>query len=386
MIDALVIGAGPAGLMAAEMLAAGGRHVTLCEAKPTPARKFLMAGKSGLNLTKNEAADTFKGRYGCEELAPMLSAFGPEAVVDWARGLGQEVFTGTSGRVFPVAMKASPLLRAWLSRLDGQGVELRTRWRWTGFASGGFAFETPGGREVLQPRVTVLALGGASWPRLGSDAAWVPWLRAMGVPVASFRPANAGLSVDWSKHMERYFGSPVKGAELLAGGLRDRGEFVISTRGIEGGAVYGVSAVVRDGAELALDLVPGHSRAEVSGRLASGPGKDTTANWLRKALKLDAVKMALLQEWGRPLPRGGDLARLVKALPVRHRGPRPLEEAISSAGGISWEGVSTALELNILPGVFVAGEMLDWEAPTGGYLLTACLATGRWAGLAAAGR
>ncbi len=384
MTDALVIGAGPAGLMAAEALAAAGRRVLVCEAKPSPARKLLMAGKSGLNLTRDEPRATFLAQYGVDWLRPMIEAFGPDEVMDWARGLGQEVFTGSSGRVFPVAMKASPLLRAWLARLAAAGVELRTRWRWAGFEGAGLAFDTPRGRQVLRPAVTVLALGGASWPRLGSDAAWVPWLAARGVTITPFRPANMGFMVAWSDPMTRHFGTPVKGAALVAGGQRERGEFVISSRGIEGGGVYAVSRAVREGAALTLDLAPGRSLAEVTGRLAKRPGRETLANWLRKALRLDPVKIALLQEWGRPLPKGDRLARLVKALPVRHQGPRPIAEAISSAGGIAHEALAGTLELRALPGVFAAGEMLDWEAPTGGYLLTACLATGLWAGRAAA--
>ncbi|WP_347313562.1 TIGR03862 family flavoprotein [Defluviimonas sp. SAOS-178_SWC] len=372
--------------MAAEALAAAGRRVVVCEAKPSPARKFLMAGKSGLNLTKDEARPAFLDHYDADWLRPILEGFGPEAVMDWAWRLGQEVFTGSSGRVFPVAMKASPLLRAWLARLGQAGVELRTRWRWAGFEDGGLVFDTPEGRQVLRPNVTVLALGGASWPRLGSDAAWVPWLAARGVGIAPFRPANMGFRVEWSAPMERFFGQPVKGAALIAGTQVERGEFVISVRGIEGGGVYAVSRAVRDGAVLELDLLPGRSLLEVAGRLAKGPGKETVANWLRKALKLDPVRIALLQEWGRPLPKGDALARLIKALPVRHSGPRPIEEAISSAGGITRESLTDRLELTALRGVFVAGEMLDWEAPTGGYLLTACLATGLWAGRAAAVR
>lgn len=382
--DALVIGAGPAGLMAAEALAAAGRRVVICEAKPSPARKFLMAGKSGLNLTKDEPFADFAARYDTDWLRPMLEAFGPDAVMDWARGLGQEVFAGSTGRVFPVAMKASPLLRAWLVRLAGAGVALRTRWRWAGFEKDGLAFETPEGRQILHPAVTVLALGGASWARLGSDAAWVPWLAAKGVDIAPFKPANMGFRVEWSGHMARFFGAPVKGVALHAGGQVERGEFVISARGIEGGGIYAVSRAVREGAALTLDLVPERSLAEVAGRLAPGPGKETIANWLRKTLKLDPARIALLQEWRRPLPKDERLARLVKALPARHAGPRPLDEAISAAGGIRRTALSKDLELKAIPGMFACGEMLDWEAPTGGYLLTACLSTGLWAGREAA--
>ncbi len=383
-IAALVIGAGPAGLMAAEALAAAGLAPIVAEAGARPGRKFLMAGKSGLNLTRIEPEADFVARYGAPWLAPMLAGFGPDAVSAWAERLGQPVFTGSTGRVFPKAMKASPLLRAWLARLGAAGAELRARWRWVGFEGADFAFETPTGRRLLRPAVTVLALGGASWARLGSDAAWVPYLAARGVQIAPFRPANMGFAVDWSAHMARHFGQPVKNVALLAGDQRERGEWVISARGIEGGGVYAIASAVRDGAVLSLDLVPEIGADELARKLARPRGKDTAANWLRKVLRLDPVKLALLQEWGRPLPEGAALAARLKALPVPHSGPRPLDEAISTAGGIAVAGLSEGLELRALPGVFACGEMLDWEAPTGGYLLTACLATGRWAGQAAA--
>ena len=387
MTDALVIGAGPAGLMAAEALAAAGRRVVIAEAKPSPARKLLMAGKSGLNITHDDPAEGFAGHYSAGWLAPMLAGFGPAEVMDWCRGLGQEVFTGSSGRVFPQAMKASPLLRTWLRRLEGAGAVLHIRWRWTGWQDGALAFDTPEGSRLERPAVTVLALGGASWPRLGSDAAWVPWLEGQGIPVTPFRPANMGFSVDWSDKMVLLFGTPVKGVALVAGNQRERGEFVISARGIEGGGVYAVSAAVRDGAPLTLDIAPTRSLAEVAGRLTRPRGKETVANWLRKALRLDPVKIALLQEWGRPLPADpARLAQLIKALPVRHSGPRPIAEAISTAGGIPRAALTEGLELAALPGTFACGEMLDWEAPTGGYLLTACLATGLHAGRAAAAK
>lgn len=382
-VEALVIGAGPAGLMAADALAGAGHRVIVAEAKPSPARKFLMAGKSGLNLTKDEDAAGFAAHFSTSRIAPMLAGFGPGQVMEWARGLGQEVFIGTSGRVFPVAMKGSPLLRGWLARLAGQGVALRMRWRCTGTDAGAFTFETPEGAVRITARRTVLALGGASWPRLGSDAAWVPWLQATGVRVAPFRPANMGFTVAWSPHMAAHSGQPVKGVTLIAGSRRVRGECVITARGIEGGGVYAVSDLVRDGADLALDLLPDLAVADVAARLARARPGDSLANRLRKALGLDPVKVALVMEWGRPLPAGQALAALLKTLPVRHAGPRPLAEAISSAGGIRWDSLSADLELTCLPGVFACGEMLDWEAPTGGYLLTGCLATGLWAGRAA---
>lgn len=380
MSFALVIGAGPAGLMAAEALASAGRKVVIAETKPSPARKLLMAGKSGLNLTKDEPPEIFAGKFSPHWLAPMLATFGPTEAQTWARDLGQDLFTGSSGRVFPKAMKASPLLRAWLQRLADAGVELRTRWRWQGFEGDALVFDTPHGRQTLTPSATVLALGGASWPRLGSDTAWVPWLVEKGVPIAPFRAANVGFQVDWSRQMSRFFGQPVKGTALTAAGQTDRGEFIISRHGLEGGGIYAVSAAVRDGAALSLDLVPEWDMTEVAARLASGPGKATVANWLRKTLRLDPIRLALLQEWGRPLPTAPALATLIKTLPVRHTGPRPMDEAISTAGGVMQSGLTAGLELRALPGIFACGEMLDWEAPTGGYLLTGCLATGLWAG------
>lgn len=384
--DALVIGAGPAGLMAAETMARAGLRVQVAEAKPSVGRKFLMAGKSGLNLTMNVAPDRLVPAYGgaADRLAPMLTAFDAQAVMDWAEGLGQPLFTGSTGRVFPRAMKASPLLRAWLGRLGGLGVRITPRWRWTGWDGAGARFDTPGGAVTLAPRVTVLAMGGASWARLGSDGAWAA---ALGAPVTPFRPANAGLSVDWSPQMARHFGTPVKGARLMAGALSNRGEFVISKRGLEGGGIYAVFSAVRDGAPLTLDLLPDRDLAWIAARLSRPRGKATLSNHLRKALALDPARLALLQEFApRPLPGGEALDRLVKFLPVAHAGPRPLDEAISTAGGLAWEALDDTLMLTARPGTYAAGEMLDWEAPTGGYLLTACLATGRWAGVHAATR
>ncbi|MFD1483183.1 TIGR03862 family flavoprotein [Paracoccus nototheniae] len=380
--------------MAAEMLMAPGRRVVVAEAMPTPARKFLMAGKSGLNLTRVQPLPEFArviagGTGGCLPPDPRgylwtnAGAFGPEAVMDWAEGLGVTLFTGSTGRVFPVGMKASPLLRAWLARLQGGGVQLRSRWRWVGVEDG-FAFATPEGARVVRPRVTVLALGGASWPRLGSDGAWMPVLAGAGVDVAPFRPANMGLRVAWSGPMARMFGAAVKGTAIRAGGQVSRGEWVIGAGGIEGGGIYAVAAAIRDGAVAEVDLAPDLAPGALAARFAQPRGRLSLGNWLRRVIG-DPVKVALLLEWGQPLPRdpAGWAAR-AKALPVRHDGPMGLDRAISSAGGIQAGALTPDLELRAWPGVFAAGEMLDWEAPTGGYLLTTCLATGRRAGQAAA--
>ncbi len=385
--DAVVIGGGPAGLMAAGELAAAGHSVLLVEAKPSLGRKFLMAGKSGLNVTKDEPLAQLLTHYGdaSETLTPMISAFDASAIQDWAQGLGQALFTGSTGRVFPEKMKASPLLRAWLAHLQILGVSQRTRWRWTGWQGEDLCFDTPEGTQQIKTRSTVLALGGASWSRLGSDGAWSDILAAQGVLLAPFKPANAGLMVAWSSHMQAQFGQPVKGVKWQAGEVSSRGEAVISARGLEGGGIYTISAAVRDGAELRVDLLPDLTEAEVAKRLARPRGKASLANHLRRALKLGAGRTALLQEFGRPLPQDPTaLAVLIKALPVTHAGLRPMDEAISTAGGINWTELNADLMLAKRPGTFCAGEMLDWEAPTGGYLLTGCFATGRWAGQGAA--
>lgn len=381
MTEALVIGAGPAGLMAAEELARAERKVVVVEAKPSPARKFLMAGKSGLNVTKSEPLDRFSAAYDSDWLAPMLAEFGPDDVAQWCADLGQEVFTGSSGRIFPRTMKASPLLRAWLARLASQGVELRSRWQWLGWQEDGLRFDTPDGEQVLRPKVTVLALGGASWPRLGSDAAWVPWLADKGVSVTPFQPANMGFSVGWSPHMTRHFGEPIKGAALSAGGLTLRAEFVLSVRGLEGGGIYALSRVLRDGAALTVNLLPDLTDQALHSRLARLKPSESLANRLRK-LGLSHAAAALVMEFGRSLP----LFTALKALPILLQGPRPIAEAISSAGGIARASLTDGLELRALPSVFACGEMLDWEAPTGGYLLTGCWASGRWAGRHAAAK
>lgn len=375
---AAVIGAGPAGLMAAEVLAQAGVRVTIYDAKPSVGRKFLMAGKSGLNLTMDAPLDAIVPHYAeaAETLRPILAGFDAAAVQDWARGLGQEVFTGSSGRVFPRAMKASPLLRAWLLRLNDLGVQVQTRWRWTGWDGDALTFDQ--GRVTAD--VTVLALGGASWARLGSDGAWADILHAQGKPVAPFGAANVGLHVAWSPHMASHFGQPVKAVAWHAGDLSSRGEAILSAKGLEGGGIYSIARAVREGAAVTVDLMPDQTVQQVADRLAKKRGKESQANHIRKTLKLEPLKLALAQEWARPLPQDPQaLAGVLKALPVAHIGLRPLDEAISTSGGLRFDGLDAHLMLKARPGTFAAGEMLDWEAPTGGYLITACMATGRWA-------
>ena len=380
-LDALVIGGGPAGLMAAEVLATAGCAVVVADAKPTVGRKFLMAGKSGLNLTKSEPPAAFAAAYaaGGDWLAPILARFGPGG------GLGVATFTGSSGRVFPTGMKASPLLRAWLRRLDAQGVAIRPRWRWTGWDGPATCFDTPGGPRRVAARTTVLALGGASWARLGSDGAWAPVLAAEGVPLAPFRPSNVGFGVAWSPQMARHFGAPVKAVRLSAGDRTVAAEFVVTARGVEGGGIYALADRLRDGAALTLDLLPGRDTAAIAERLARPRGGATLSNHLRKALGLTPVKIALLRELApAALAEPATAAAALKALPLPLTGPRPIDEAISTAGGVRREALDDSLMLRARPGVFCAGEMLDWDAPTGGYLLTACLATGVHAGRGAA--
>ena len=371
---ALVIGAGPAGLMAAEVLAGEGVSVLVADQMPSPARKLLMAGKSGLNLTNVD--EPFAAAYGegSPAFAQALAEFGPRDVMRWVEGLGQEVFVGSTGRVFPVAMKASPLLRAWLRRLGGLGVELRTRWRWRGWRDGRAVFETPAGPREIDADLTVLAMGGASWRRLGSDGQW-----AAQVPgsVAPFQPANVGLRVDWSPHMARWHGQPLKGVAFRAGASTSRGEAVITANGLEGGGIYSVSRAIREGAALEVDLLPDLSHAVAAERLAQQDPKASLATRLRKALRLDGARAALLHEFGRPF--GADLARTLKGLPVRHAGVAPMDEAISTAGGLRFEALDGFRLARDAP-IYAAGEMLDWEAPTGGWLITGCLATGRAAG------
>jgi uncharacterized flavoprotein (TIGR03862 family) len=377
-----VIGGGPAGLIAAETLSAAGAQVTVYERMPTFGRKLLIAGRGGLNLTHSEDIAQFKTRYGsaAARLSPYLDAFPPQALVAWAEGLGQPMFTGSSGRVFPKALKASPLLRAWLTRLAQQGVRLAPRAEWLGWdASGALSFRE---RPAERPDAVVLALGGASWPKLGSNAAWTGLLAAKGVELAPFRPANSGFTVDWSEPFRsRFAGTPLKPLALTFAGRTIRGEAVVSSYGLEGGGIYALSAALRDAIErdgravLELDLRPDVSEEQLARKLARPRGSQSLSNFLRKAAGLPPVAVNLLREaGGGTLPE--NIAQAIKRLPIVLTGAAGLERAISSAGGVRWSQVDDDLMLRALPGVFVAGEMLDWEAPTGGYLLQACFATG----------
>jgi len=389
MKQAVVVGSGPAGLMAAQVMAQAGISVTVVEAKPSLGRKFLMAGKSGLNMTKVEDAEAFNAAYSdaADWLKPMLAQMGPEAVQVWARDLGQEIFTGTTGRVFPTAMKASPLLRAWLARLDSLGVAFKTRWRWVGMQDDLPQFDTSDGLQVLTADATILALGGASWARLGADGAWAKTLANTGVAITPFAAANAGVAVAWSPFMEKHLGAALKGISLRAGPFASRSEAVLSHAGLEGGGVYSVSRGLREGHGLRIDLAPDLAEETIAKRLSKPQGKTTLSNHIRKALRLDAAKIALLQEMARPLPKEpASLAKIIKALPIANAGLRPMDEAISTAGGIAQAALSENLEIKAMPNTYAVGEMLDWEAPTGGYLITGCLATGAWAGMQAAAR
>ncbi|MDE1148289.1 MAG: TIGR03862 family flavoprotein [Azospirillaceae bacterium] len=379
-----IIGAGPAGLMAAEALAAKGMAVTVFDAMPSPARKFLMAGRGGLNITHSEPLERFLTRYGAAApvVKPWLDRFTPADLRAWVEGLGIETFVGSSGRVFPVGLKASPLLRAWLRRLDGLGVTLKARHRWTGWdADGALVFEVPDGPLAVAADATLLALGGASWPRLGSDGGWAPLLAAKGVGIAPFRPANAGFDVAWSPtFVARAEGQPLKRIALTFAGHTSRGEAIVTRTGLEGGALYALGAplreaIARDGhATLRLDLKPDLDLAAVTQRLVRAPASESLKNRLRKALGLEGIIPALLREGAAPadLATPAALAARVKALPITLTAMQGLSRAISTAGGIKLDAVDDHLMLRRLPGVFAVGEMLDWEAPTGGYLLQAC--------------
>ncbi|MFT0860102.1 NAD(P)/FAD-dependent oxidoreductase [Ancylobacter sp. G4_0304] len=382
-----IIGAGPAGLIAAQVLAEAGCRVSVYERMASPARKFLIAGRGGLNITHSESRETFLARYsGARDwLAPMLDAYPPARLRALVEGLGEPTFIGTSGRVFPKSFKASPLLRAWLGRLGALGVTLETRHDWCGWTlEGGLRFATPQGEHVVSADVVIFALGGASWPRLGGDGSWVTPFREAGVSVIPLRPSNSGARILWSEFFRtRHAGQPLKRIALIAGGVRVRGEAMITDSGLEGGAVYELSARLRDEAEwdgtakLTVDLRPDLDEAELAARLAATRKGESMANRLRKAAALSPAASALLREAGRDLPAEPQaLAARIKAVPLAVEGLAGLERAISSAGGVTRSALGPELMSNALAGQFVAGEMLDWEAPTGGYLLQGCFATG----------
>ncbi len=395
-----IIGGGPAGLMAAEVVSKAGVRVDLYDHMRSVGRKLLIAGKGGLNLTHEETRESFLSSYGPRrpQLEPILDQFGSQELREWIRGLGIETFVGTSSRVFPVEMKAGPFLHAWLERLDKSGVSIHTRYHWLGWTEdGSLQFETPEGEKRLNPKVTILALGGASWKKLGSTGEWVSILEKRGVRIAALKPANCGFNVPWSDHFQaRFQGIPVKTVRATFINSKGEqfsklGEFVVTEYGVEGSLIYAFSAQLREEIETAnkatllLDLAPGWTQERLVERLCRPRGSQTIANHLRKSVHLEGVKAGLLREF---IPREefqnmDFLAEKIKALPLPLLSPRPLDEAISTAGGVLFEELTKQLMIKSLPGVFCAGEMLDWEAPTGGYLITACLATGRTAGLGA---
>lgn len=393
-----IIGAGPAGLMAAETLSLAGIQVDIYDAMPSVGRKFLLAGIGGLNITHSEPYDTFCSRYGDRQaqLQPILDRLPPSALRSWASGLGIETFVGSSGRVFPSGMKAAPLLRAWLHRLRSSGVRLHVRHRWLGWNSdGGLRLNNTGGEISIKPEATILALGGASWPKLGSDGAWVSLLEGMGVDVAPLQSANCGFDVTWSEHLRSQFsGAPVKSVALTftdVQGVTERrqGEMIIGSHGVEGSLVYAFSRQLREyvnahgKATFTLDLAPGYEAERLLAEVSHPRGSRSISSHLKSRIGITGVKMALLHEFlsKEQFADAATLAAAIKALPITVHATRPIEEAISTAGGVSFRSLDEKLMLQSLPGVFVAGEMVDWEAPTGGYLLTGCFASGLAAGL-----
>ncbi len=387
-----IIGGGPAGLMAAEMLSQAGIQVDVYDAMPSVGRKFLMAGKGGMNITHSEPLPDFLTRYGSrhEHIEPLLQNFSPDALREWIHGLGVDTFVGTSGRVFPTDMKAAPLLRAWLHRLRENGVRFHMRHRWTGWnEQGELRFTNSAGAIDIKASATVLALGGGSWPQLGSDGAWVTLLARHGASVAPLRPSNCGFEVTWSKHFrERFVGEPLKSVAASFGEVRKQGECLITEHGIEGGLIYALSAPLRDeieskgSATLHLDLLPDWSEQRVLTEVSHPRGSRSLSSHLQSRLGLKGVKANLLREAlsAEQMNDASLLAATIKYLPLKLSATRPLREAISSAGGVTFDSLDANLMLKRSPGIFCAGEMLDWEAPTGGYLLTACFASGRAAG------
>lgn len=387
-----VIGGGPAGLMAAEVLSRNGLQVALFEAKPSIGRKFLVAGKGGLNLTHSEQLDDFVSRYGMQQdrIRSLLKAFSPNEIREWCHSLGIETFIGKSGRVFPKDMKALPVLQRWLQRLSEQGVALLTRYAWRGWdANGGLQFDTPDGAVSIQADTVLLALGGASWPKLGSDANWVPVLQQQGIVISNLQPSNCGFDVAWTDHFKsRFAGVPLKSVVLkftTTSGteFHRKGSCMISADGIEGSLIYAASALIRDeitatgSATIALDLAPDRSVEDLTKRLSTSRGSRTLSSHLRSKAKISGAEAGLLREFAADAMHDPvTLAAAIKNVPVSLTAARPISEAISTAGGVQFESLTDQLMVKSHPGLFCAGEMLDWEAPTGGYLLTACLASG----------
>jgi len=389
--DICVVGGGPAGLMAAETAVLGGARVVVCDSMPSVGRKFLLAGRGGLNLTHSEAMSAFVLRYGERAglFQSLLAEFGPIELRAWAADLGIETFVGTSGRVFPAEFKAAPLLRAWIRRLRALGVVFHTRWHWSGFVDDGrLCFATPEGQRSLRSDATILALGGGSWPHLGSDGGWIAPLQKIGCQVHPLKPSNCGFLINWTSHMAPHFGCPLKAIAVTFGPRHLRGEIMLTDYGIEGGAVYALSAALRDAiardgaAQVMIDLKPDLDDKAVRDRLDKARGRLSLSNWLRKSINLTPAAVALLRESTEKedLTSPERLTHRIKNLPITLTGVRPLAEAISSAGGLCFSELNDDLMVRRRPGLFAAGEMLDWEAPTGGYLLTGCFATGRRAG------
>ncbi len=394
-VKVAIVGGGPAGLMAAESLTRRSIAVDLFDAMPSLGRKFLMAGKSGLNLTHAEPVDQLLTHYGATHpyLKNAIEHFPPNVVRDWAADLGTETFVGTSGHVFPKSMKAAPLLRAWIRELKAQGMSVHVRHKWLGWDDDGtLRFEAPDGKKFVKPQATILALGGASWPQLGSDAGWVSHVKDQGIEVVPFEPANCGFDHAWSDHFkERFAGKPIKSVALVAGKRRLNGECVVTKYGLEGSGIYQHARALREElkrkgeAELYLDLMPDVSLDKVIARLSKPRGSKSFSTHLKKTVFLSGVKANLLRECVPDrLDNVETLAEAIKSLPINLTGTRPIEEAISSAGGIAFEALDDDFMLRSRPGTFVTGEMLNWEAPTGGYLLNACFALGRSCGIAAA--
>ena len=378
MCDVLIVGGGPAGLMAADYLSKLNYRITIVDQMPTMGRKFLMAGKSGLNLTKNEPFEKFLNNFPdrSSQLISALKNFTPNDVQTWATSLGIHLFTGSTGRVFPTHMKASPLLRTWLSQLDKRGVTRRHKMTAISLNNMSLLFDTEKGQEQISAKAILFAMGGASWRRLGSDARWLNWLT--NVENEKFSASNVGLKINWSNHIDKYFGEPVKAVSLRSGRVQSQGEIVITQSGIEGGGIYSLSQAIRKGEEVFLDLLPNWNEKQLIDALKKPIRKASWSNYLRKVLNLNNVKQALLREFSSDCFSKKQLSVDLKLLRIKHEGLDSIDKAISTAGGVRFDQLDHNLMISKRPGIFFAGEMLNWDAPTGGYLITAALATGLW--------